>query len=36
MSRIQEIPPEKLTAEQKQILDDVQRGRGRVPPPFKI
>jgi len=36
MSRIQEIPPEKLTAEQKKILDDVQRGRGRVPAPFKI
>ena len=36
MNRIQEIPPEQLSAEQKSILDDVQRGRGRVPPPFKI
>ena len=36
MSRIQEIPPEQQSAEQKKILDDVLRGRGRVTIPFKI
>lgn len=36
MSRIADIPPEQQSTEQKKILDDVLRGRGRVTIPFKI
>jgi 4-carboxymuconolactone decarboxylase len=36
MNRILEIPPEKLTAEQKTIFDQLTAGRGRILGPYKI
>lgn len=36
MNRIQDIPADKLTAEQRKIFDQVTAGRGRVPGPYKI
>ena len=35
-SRILEVAPEKLTAEQAAVLEAVQRGRGFLPTPFRI
>jgi 4-carboxymuconolactone decarboxylase len=35
-SRISEIAPEDLTAEQAAVLEAVQRGRGFLPTPFRI
>jgi 4-carboxymuconolactone decarboxylase len=34
--RIQEIPEDKLTAEQKKVFDDLVAGRGRLLTPYKI
>ena len=34
--RILEIPEDKLTAEQKQVFDDLVAGRGRLLTPYKI
>jgi 4-carboxymuconolactone decarboxylase len=36
MNRTLEIPPEQLTAEQKQIFDQLTAGRGRILGPYKI
>src|SRR5437764_6357825 len=36
MNRIQEIPPDKLTAEQAAIFDQLTAGRGRILGPYKI
>jgi 4-carboxymuconolactone decarboxylase len=36
MNRLLEIPPEKLTAEQKAIFDQLTAGRGRILGPYKI
>jgi 4-carboxymuconolactone decarboxylase len=36
MNRTLEIPPEKLTAEQKTVFDQLVAGRGRVLGPYKI
>jgi 4-carboxymuconolactone decarboxylase len=36
MNRTLEIPPEKLTSEQKQIFDQLTAGRGRILGPYKI
>jgi 4-carboxymuconolactone decarboxylase len=36
MNRILEIPPEKLTAEQSKIFDQLTAGRGRILGPYKI
>jgi 4-carboxymuconolactone decarboxylase len=36
MNRLLEIPPEKLTAEQKTIFDQLTAGRGRILGPYKI
>jgi 4-carboxymuconolactone decarboxylase len=36
MNRILEIPPEKLTAEQTQVFDQLAAGRGRILGPYKI
>jgi 4-carboxymuconolactone decarboxylase len=36
MSRIQDIPADKLTAEQKTIFDRLVAGRGRILGPYKI
>ena len=35
-SRLEEIAPEKLSAQQSAVLEAVVRGRGFVPKPFKI
>ena len=35
-SRILEIPEDELTAEQKQVFDDLVAGRGRLLTPYKI
>jgi 4-carboxymuconolactone decarboxylase len=35
-SRILEVAPEELTAEQSAVLEAVQRGRGFLPTPFRI
>jgi 4-carboxymuconolactone decarboxylase len=35
-SRLEEIAPEKLSAQQSAVLEAVERGRGFVPKPFKI
>src|SRR5205085_9838498 len=36
MNRILEIPPEKLTSEQKTVFDQLTAGRGRILGPYKI
>src|SRR6267154_88905 len=36
MSRLLEIPPEKLTAEQKTVFDQLTAGRGRILGPYKV
>jgi 4-carboxymuconolactone decarboxylase len=36
MSRILEIPPEKLSAEQKTVFDQLTAGRGRILGPYKV
>ncbi len=36
MSRILEIPPEQLTAEQKTVFDQLTAGRGRILGPYKV
>src|SRR5579864_9196978 len=36
MSRIREIPPEKLSAEQKTVFDRLTAGRGRILGPYKV
>jgi 4-carboxymuconolactone decarboxylase len=36
MNRTLEIPPEKLTAEQKTVFDQLVAGRGRILGPYKI
>jgi 4-carboxymuconolactone decarboxylase len=36
MNRTLEIPPDKLTPEQKQIFDQLTAGRGRILGPYKI
>jgi 4-carboxymuconolactone decarboxylase len=36
MNRILEIPPEKLTAEQSKVFDQLTAGRGRILGPYKI
>ena len=36
MNRILEIPPEKLTAEQKTVFDQLTAGRGRILGPYKV
>lgn len=36
MNRLQEIPPDKLTAEQKTVFDQLVSGRGRILGPYKI
>src|ERR1700693_5120291 len=36
MNRTLEIPPEKLSAEQKQIFDKLTAGRGRILGPYKV
>ncbi|HEX9837087.1 MAG TPA: carboxymuconolactone decarboxylase, partial [Alphaproteobacteria bacterium] len=36
VSRIQEIPEDKLTAEQAQVFKDLVAGRGRLLTPYKI
>jgi len=36
MNRILEIPPEKLTAEQKTVFDRLTAGRGRILGPYKV
>jgi 4-carboxymuconolactone decarboxylase len=36
MNRTLEIPPEKLSGEQKQIFDQLTAGRGRILGPYKI
>ena len=36
MSRLLEIPPEKLTAEQKTVFDKLTAGRGRILGPYKV
>jgi 4-carboxymuconolactone decarboxylase len=35
-SRIQEIPPEQMTAEQVQVFDNLRAGRGRILTPYLI
>ena len=36
MNRILDIPPEKLTSEQKTVFDQLTAGRGRILGPYKI
>jgi len=36
MNRILEIPPDKLTAEQKTVFDRLTAGRGRILGPYKV
>src|ERR1700693_3154084 len=36
MNRTLEIPPEKLSAEQKQVFDNLTAGRGRILGPYKV
>lgn len=36
MNRILEIPPEKLTAEQTKVFDQLTAGRGRILGPYKV
>jgi 4-carboxymuconolactone decarboxylase len=36
MTRIREIPPDKLTAEQKTVFDNLTAGRGRILGPYKV
>jgi 4-carboxymuconolactone decarboxylase len=36
MNRILDIPPEKLTAEQKTVFDDLTAGRGRILGPYRV
>ena len=36
MNRILELPPEKLTAEQKTVFDNLTAGRGRILGPYKV
>jgi len=36
MSRLLEISPEKLTAEQKTVFDQLTAGRGRILGPYKV
>ncbi len=36
MNRLLEIPPEKLTAEQKTVFDQLTAGRGRILAPYKV
>src|SRR3981189_3122150 len=36
MSRLLEIPPEKLTAEQATVFDQLTAGRGRILGPYKV
>src|ERR1700745_4390756 len=36
MNRLLEIPPEKLTAEQKTVFDPLPAGRGRILTPYKV
>ncbi|MGZ3291446.1 MAG: hypothetical protein ACXU87_25785, partial [Xanthobacteraceae bacterium] len=36
MNRILEIPPEKLSAEQSKVFDQLTAGRGRILGPYKI
>jgi len=36
MNRILEIPPEKLTAEQTQVFEQLTAGRGRILGPYKV
>jgi 4-carboxymuconolactone decarboxylase len=36
MNRILEIPPEKLTSEQKTVFEQLTAGRGRILGPYKI
>ncbi len=35
-SRIQDIPPDQLTPQQKAVLEDVQAGRGFLPAPYRV
>src|ERR1700694_1360828 len=36
MSRLLDLPPEQLTAEQKTVLDKLTAGRGRILGPYKV
>ena len=36
MSRLLDIPPEQLTAEQKTVFDQLTAGRGRILGPYKV
>ena len=36
MSRLLELPPEQLTAEQKDVFDKLTAGRGRILGPYKV
>src|SRR5579883_125201 len=36
MNRLIDIPPEKLTAEQKTVFDNLTAGRGRILGPYKV
>ena len=36
MNRLTDIPPDRLTAEQKTVFDNLTAGRGRILGPYKV